>query len=340
MRKTMKNELNILDVTLRDGGYANNYMFSIYDVNSIVNGLEESNIEWIEIGHGYGIGAERSFGKMKNTDYEYANHTRKIHNATKIGMFANAGIATKEDIDKVSEAGLDFLRIGFLGFEGPHPIDEAVQLITESKTKNMWTSANIVRSQMYDEQSLLQAARMLEDAGADCIYVVDSTGGMLPTETFQYVSLLVRNVNCNVGFHGHENYSLGVANTLSAIEAGAKYVDGSLLGIGRDAGNTQIEILVSILQKMKLIESIDIDRLCETAAKYVKKYYEFRPIIDTEKLALAQYNLLGHGLPIVKNIASEYKLDWRHLASEYDQSGVRFETNESIESMAKSICGE
>ena len=136
----MKKGINILDVTLRDGGYANNYMFTISDVNKIVNGLEKSKIEWIEIGHGYGIGAEHGFGKMRNTDYEYASQTIKISQHTKIGMFANAGIATNEDIDIVSDAGVDFLRIGFLGFVGPHPIAEGVKLIKKSRSKGIFSS--------------------------------------------------------------------------------------------------------------------------------------------------------------------------------------------------------
>ncbi|KKT82129.1 MAG: 4-hydroxy-2-oxovalerate aldolase mhpE [Candidatus Azambacteria bacterium GW2011_GWA1_44_9] len=240
--------IKIVDVTIRDGGYENNWNFSLNFVDSLIRGLAEAGIEYIEVGHGYGLGGERDFGAMAHTDREYLDLINKININAKIGMFANVNICKVDDVKLAGEFGLDFLRVGFIGYRSPHPMSGLPQLVGEAKRQGMFVSVNMVLSTLYSDKDLLENLKFIEDLGSDVIYLVDSTGGMLPNEVTRKIELLKTNSNILVGFHGHQNYDLAVANSLSAVKAGADFVDGTLLGLGRDLGNAQLEILINVLE--------------------------------------------------------------------------------------------
>src|SRR5690606_21278924 len=112
---------------------------------------------------------------------------------------------------------------------------------------------------------LVEQAKLMESYGADTVYVVDSAGALLPHEVTEKITALRENLQCNVGFHGHNNLSLAMANTLAAMNAGAKWLDGSIRCLGAGAGNTQTEVLVAVLDRLGVETGIDLYKIMDLA---------------------------------------------------------------------------
>lgn len=324
----------LLDATLRDGGYQNANQFTPEEVRLVVSGVAASGVEWIEIGHGFGLGADRTMGAMGATDVEYLRAVGDV--PAKIGMFANVNMCTVDDLRRAVDSGLDFVRIGFIGFDDPHPFDGALELAEVAKQLGLWTALNMVRTPMYRDSELIDIAKRSADVGADSVYVVDSSGGMLPAEVSLAVHLLVESGAPSVGFHGHQNLDLGVANSLAAVEAGAEFVDGTLQGIGRDSGNTQLEVLAVVLQKAGFDVDVDLKALCDVGNKTLPTVLSVSGISE-EMLMLGKHDLLSHGLPLAQSAAHDCGVPWQDVMGAMRPNGPFFETAELAKAAAESL---
>jgi len=284
-------DVTVVDATVRDGGYANDYAFTNGDVLRIVTGLEAAGVSMLEIGHGYGLGAERALGGMAEDEGSYIEHAKASPRLARIGMFANASIATARDVQRAARLGLDFVRVGFIGFDPPHPFAKAVELIEVAKDCGLWVSANLVRTQMYRPDELTLIAARLSAVRVDAVYVVDSPGGALPEQVASMVRLLKGACDLDVGFHGHQNLDLGVANSLAAVRAGAAFVDGTLRGIGRDSGNAQLDVLVAVLEKAGITTGCDLAQLAAVGSVAVAPLFDHPVGVTEENLLLGNHDL-------------------------------------------------
>lgn len=328
-------DITMVDATIRDGGYANDYGFSNADVQRIVTGLGAAGVSMIEIGHGYGLGAERTLGRMAEAESSYIEHVMADERLARIGMFANANIANRRDVRRAARLGLDFVRVGFIGFDGPHPFARALDLIEEAKNSGLWVSANLVRTQMYSHAELALLAERLSQAQVNAIYVVDSPGGALPRQVEAMVRQLRDHSDAPVGFHGHQNLDLGVANSLAAVQAGASMVDGTLRGVGRDSGNAQLDVLVAVLEKAGFATACDVERLAAVGAESVAPLFEHPVGVNEENLLLGRYDLLSHAVPLARSVGAAYAVDWRWLLRETGARGVRFEHEAAMVTLAE-----
>jgi 4-hydroxy-2-oxovalerate aldolase len=320
-----KDKIEIFDATIRDGGYLNNYDFSLDKVEVICMGLEKNGVNWIEIGHGYGIGGERVFGKMAATDVEYLEKMQGKLKKAKLGMFANANLATKNDVDIASKYGLNFLRIGFIGYMDPHPFNAALDLVEYVKSRGMLATINIVKTHMYTTKQLKGIAKDATRAGANMIYIVDSAGCMLPNQVTQITKNLKEVTDVKIGFHGHQNLTLAVANSIAAVQAGATFVDGTLLGIGRQPGNAQLELLVLALKKCGYTLEIDELSLSNLAAKELQPILKESKGIKLDEIILSKFGMLNHAIPIAKELAKIEGLDYLDILDLVNKSNIHFE---------------
>lgn len=327
----------LLDVTIRDGGYANNYDFSIEQVVSITQDLEKSGISMIEIGHGYGLGAERLFGNMKETDETYISSMSGVLKKAKFGMFANSNITTSEDIKRAASQGLDFVRIGFIGFDGPHPFNRAIELLDVAKDAGLWASINMVRTLFLSECELQYVAQTIDKHFADALYIVDSTGGFLPQQVENCTKLLKKSTDISIGYHGHQNLDLGVANTLIAYENGAEYLDGTLGGIGRDTGNVQLEVLCAVLTKAGYLKDIDPFILNEITQNYIYKSFNKVVGITNDNLILGMYDLLSHVVPKVKKLTKGENISYKKVIELLGKQKNNFEDDDVLRNAINSI---
>jgi len=236
--------VELLDCTLRDGSYPISYQFNLRDTEEIVKKLSACGISYIEVGHGQGIGASGEIhGIMAANEYDHIRIACDSGGNSKIGVFAIPGIASISELKKLKTAGASFIRIG----TDANKCETAEPFIKEAKELGFLVSSNVMKSYAVSVPQFIENSGNLLSYGSDIICVVDSAGGMIPQQVAKYVSQLKTNFDCPIGFHGHNNLQLAIANSLVAIENGANIVDGTLRGIGRSAGNAQIEILAFLL---------------------------------------------------------------------------------------------
>lgn len=253
----MKTKTQILDCTIRDGSYAVNFKFTCTDVKNIVARLVKLGIEYIEISHGMGLNASSpERGISLYSDEEYIDAAKAVIGERKLGVFCIPGIARMEDLQMAKEHGADFIRIGVTVSE----VKKAQPYIAEAKRLGLITMVNFMKSYANTPQEFAMACKIVYDMGVEYAYLVDSAGTMLPNDIEDFHNSVQQICpNIKLGFHGHNNMGLGVANGLKCEELGFSLVDCSFQGLGRSIGNISTEMYVMALTKKYGTELIDID---------------------------------------------------------------------------------
>ncbi len=238
--------IKILETTLRDGSYAINFSFTSADTAILCKELEDAGFEFIEIGHGVGLRASvKGYGAAAATDEEYMIAAKEALQKAKWGMFCIPGIAELEDIDLAAKHGMGFIRIG----TNVTDVEKSEAFIKRAKDYGMFVTANYMKSYALPPKQFAEKVKLSESYGADVVYIVDSAGGMFPEDLRSYVKAIRKVSNITLGFHGHDNLGFAIANSMEAIALGVEFVDSSLQGLGRSAGNASTELLLSILHK-------------------------------------------------------------------------------------------
>lgn len=300
----------ILDCTLRDGSYAINFQFSKAETARIAGRLDELGFPLIEIGHGIGLGAsEKGMGIAAASDQDYMQAAATVVKDNLWGMFCIPGIATLDHLDLAADNGMGFVRIGC----EVESASEAVPFIQKARRLGMRVYSNLMKSYAVAPDYFADQARICWDAGAECIYVVDSAGGMLPSELVTLTERLRNGIDgVKLGFHGHHNLGLGVANALACADLGYEVVDSSLQGFGRSAGNTPTEQLVAVLVRAGYDVPHDPVDVMQAAEELI------RPMIRTQGISSLDVTAglaLFHSsyMPRVMGVAQSHRIDPRRL---------------------------
>ncbi len=323
----------ILDTTLRDGSYTNEFTFSLQDVRNIVTSLEEAGIEYIEIGHGVGISAgKKGYKASLHSDEEYIETARECLTKAKFGAFSIVGMTELDDIKKAANKGMDFIRIG----SDIHDIELLPEYIDIAKKSGLYVMCNIMKSYVLEPKDFAKIAKTIDDYGADIIYLVDSAGGMFPNNVEEYYNEVRQVTNIDMGFHGHDNLGLAIANCLKAYDCGYKLIDSSLQGLGRSAGNASTEILVSALMKYYNKDiGIDLFKLIDAGQNYVKDITEN---VKRELDIISGYSDFHSSyMPIIHKYAGKYSIDPRKLIIELTKIDKVSAPDELVEKIASSI---
>ncbi len=327
--------LYILDTTLRDGSYAIDFQFTTDDTALIVSALESAGITHIEVGHGLGLGASRAGkGTAAATDEEYITSAVRAADKAQIAVFFIPGIGSLDDIRAAAENGLSILRVG----TDVTRSQETKPYIEAAKKLGLMVCCNFMKSYAVTPQEFANRVREVENFGADMAYLVDSAGGMLPNEIKQYIDS-ARNVsNLPLGFHGHDNLRMALANTLAAWDAGAKALDASLLGMGRSEGNCPTEVLVAVLQKRNLCIELDVNRLLDIGEAFIAPLaFPSKPTSLGITAGRARFH--SSFLSAALDVASKYNLDVRQLILALGEEGVVGVSQELLEQRAKQLIG-
>lgn len=255
-------EIDLLDTTLRDGNYVVNFRFTANDTAWLATRLEECGLRWIEIGHGLGLRASEVHGEAGASDADYIRAARGALATAKFGMFAIPGIARPDDIRMAADLGMDFVRIG----ANVDRVPEMEPLIKAARQCGLFVCTNFMKSYCLPPPAFAELGKLAEGYGSQMNYVVDSAGGMLPEDVRTYFEALRAATSVPMGFHGHDNIRLAIANSLAAIEAGAWLVDATLFGVGRGSGNAATELMVPLLnRRYGVLSEIDATRLIQLA---------------------------------------------------------------------------
>lgn len=312
---TMK-EIQILDVTIRDGSYAINYQYTPKQVAAVAADLDKAGIPLIEVSHGCGLGARENLKiPAAASDREYVEAAKKAVKRAKIGVIAGSEIVTKkENIDSVAK------NVGFIRFAANCDNVRLVESnLNHAKRLGIECFFQMMRASRLESKKLLQSAKTVEKMGASTVYLVDTAGHFMPKEVSKIISEMKDKLKIKVGFHGHNNLGLAIANTLAAIEAGADSVDASLLGMGRAGGNAQLEALVSLMKRLGYAKNIDLDRLLHAAEKHIAPVMPPAKGISRIDITTADANVDLYPMSFFELLAKESGADFtafiRKLAS-------------------------
>jgi 4-hydroxy 2-oxovalerate aldolase len=303
--------VRITDSCLRDGSHAVRHQLTTDQVRAVVTALEHAGVPVLEVAHGDGLGGSSfTYGFSRTPERELIATAVATAKQARIAALLLPGIGTAEDIHAVAELGVSIIRIATHCSEA----DISVQHFRIARQLGLETVGFLMMSHSQPPQVLAEQARIMAGAGCQCVYVVDSAGALVPpavTERVDAIRAALEPADTEVGFHGHENLACGVANTLAAIDAGARQVDGSTRRMGAGAGNTPTEALVAVLEKMKIDTGVDVTRIADAAEDVV------RPIMDKDCVLDRMSLMLGYA-----GVYSSFLEHARRAAEQYGVSGT------------------
>lgn len=256
----------LTDCTLRDGSYQNDFGFTAQETFRLSRSLDDAGFPEIEVGHGLGLcGSSRSRHVPGASDQEYIVAAREAIRRGRLGVFAIPGIATTNSIREAARLGVDFIKIGVIAGK-PVPAEPLIRACAE---QGVAPFVFFMQASLVPPQTLAENALAVSRWGVSTIYVADSAGYMVPTDIAAYVSCIRDRVDCCVGFHGHNNLHLAMANVISATIAGARKIDCTLRGIGRSSGNPQSEAVVLVLQRIGHHTGVDASAAINAAELHI-----------------------------------------------------------------------
>lgn len=305
----MSEHLRLLDTTLRDGSYVINFQFTARDTAVIAGQLEAAGFELIEIGHGVGLGAsQRNYHRAAETDEAYLAAAAGTLKRAMWGMFCVPGVATLQQIDMAADYGMKFIRVG----SDVADVADSRQFIERAKKHSMFVCANHMKSYVATPAEFARNALLSKQYGADVVYIVDSAGGMLTRDLESYFHAVRELCDVQIGFHGHDNLGLGVANAVRAAELGAAIVDTSLQGMGRSAGNTPTELFISVMERLGFAMGFDPLRVMDIGEKYIKPFIRRNGLSSLD--IVAGYALFHTSyMGVIREYSSKFGVDPRKL---------------------------
>lgn len=293
------------DMCLRDGMHPKRHQISIAQMIAVATGLDAAGVQLIEVTHGDGLGgASVNYGFPAHTDEEYLSAVTRAVRRAKVSALLLPGIGTVDDLKMAHGCGIHTLRVATHCTEA----DVAEQHIQLSRRLGLDTVGFLMMAHMSEPTALAEQARLMESYGANCVYCTDSAGYMLPHDVHARVAAL-RNAlapQTEVGFHGHHNMAMGVANSIAAVEAGATRIDGSAAGLGAGAGNTPLEVFNAVCTRMGIETGVDVLALADVAEDLVVPLMDEPLRVDRDSLLLGYAGVYSSFLLFVKRAALKY----------------------------------
>jgi 4-hydroxy 2-oxovalerate aldolase len=298
-------DIRITDTSLRDGSHAKGHRFDEQMVRSVVAGLDSAGVPVIEVTHGDGLGGSSFNYGFSHTDERVLMQAAvETAERAKIAALMLPGLGTRDDIRAVADIGVGVIRIATHCTEA----DISKQHFGLARDLGLETVGFLMMAHSIGPRHLAAQARIMADAGCQCVYVVDSAGAMITDQAGERVAALVAELgdDAQVGFHGHENLSLGVANSLCAIEAGAVQIDGSARRFGAGAGNTPVEALAAVCAKLGIRTGIDVLRMIDVAEDVVRPVMDGECVLDRLSLIMGYTGVYSSFLRHAYRAAEQY----------------------------------
>lgn len=312
-----QSNLLIIDSTLRDGSHAVHHQFTKNQVVNYCRAAEKAGVELLVIGHGNGLGASSlQLGKSLVSDEDLIKAARKNLKKTKLSAFLIPGFGTiKDNLIPAIKIGIDALMIA------SHCTEANItrQHIEYSRKHKLKTYGVLMMAHRITGIELLEQAKLMEDYGADGILIMDSAGALLPADVKERVGLLSKELSIPVGFHAHNNFGMAIANSLAALESGAKILDTTTRGLGAGAGNCQLEVLVAILNKLGYKTRVDLYQLMDISEKIIAPLMKRSQEITSIELTSGLAGVFSGFAPHAKKASQVFKVDVRDILVELGQ---------------------
>lgn len=326
-------KVTLHDMSLRDGMHPQRHQISLEQMITIAAGLDRAGVPMIEVTHGDGLaGASVNYGFPAHTDEEYLRAVRPHVKNAKISALLLPGIGTVPDLLMAHDCGVDTIRVATHCTEA----DVAEQHIKKSAELGLDTVGFLMMSHMLDAKGLIEQAKLMEGYGANCIYVTDSAGYMLPDDVKTRLGAVREALDdaTELGFHGHHNLAMGVSNSIAAVEVGATRIDGSAAGMGAGAGNTPLEVFAAVCDRMGIDTGVDLFKLMDVAEDLVYPIQEQPVRIDRDALTLGYAGVYSSFLLFAKRAQKRYGVSSREVLVELGKRGMVGGQEDMIEDVA------
>ncbi len=313
-----KLDLRLTDTCLRDGSHHKRHQFTAQEVHDIVEALDESGIPVIEVTHGDGLGGSSfNYGFSKTPEQELIKIAAETAKRAKIAFLMLPGVGTKDDIRAAQDNGGQICRIATHCTEA----DVSIQHFGLARELGLETVGFLMMSHTQPPEVLAKQARIMVDAGCQCVYVVDSAGALIMEQTADRVSAVVAEIGsqADVGFHGHENLGLGVANTVIAARAGATQIDGSVRRFGAGAGNTPLEAFIGVCDKVGWTTGVDFLKIVDASEDVIKPAMPEECQLDRMTLMMGYAGVYSSFLKHAGNAAERYGVSGAQILLEAGQ---------------------
>ena len=326
-------KVTVHDMTLRDGMHPKRHLMTLAQMINIATGLDEAGVPLIEVTHGDGLGGSSvNYGFPAHTDEEYLGAVIPQMKQAKISALLIPGIGTVDHLKMAHEIGVHTIRVATHCTEA----DVSEQHIKMARKLEMDTVGFLMMAHMASPEKLVEQAKLMEGYGANCIYVTDSAGYMLPDDVKARLGAVraALKPETELGFHGHHNMAMGVANSIAAIEVGANRIDAAAAGLGAGAGNTPMEVLIAVCDRMGIDTGVDTFKISDVAEDRVVPIMDHVIRIDRDSLTLGYAGVYSSFLLFAKRAAQKYGISARDILVELGRRGMVGGQEDMIEDTA------
>ena len=321
------------DMTLRDGMHRKRHLMSLDQMKHIATGLDEAGVPLIEVTHGDGLGGSSvNYGFPAHSDEEYLGAVIPLMKQAKVSALLIPGIGTVDHLRMAHGLGVHTVRVATHCTEA----DVSEQHITMARKLEMDTVGFLMMAHMASPELLVRQALLMEGYGANCIYVTDSAGYMLPGDVTARIGAVraALKPQTELGFHGHHNLAMGVANSVAAVEAGANRIDAAAAGLGAGAGNTPMEVFVAVCDRMSIKTGVDVFRIQDVAEDRVVPIMDHMIRVDRDSLTLGYAGVYSSFLLFAKRAEKKYGVPAREILVELGRRGMVGGQEDMIEDTA------
>lgn len=307
----MSKKILISDPTLRDGNHAVRHQLSRESFIAYCKAAEDAGVPIVEVGHGNGLGASSLLvGECRLSDDEILSVSRANLKKSRLAIHVIPGFCTiKHDLAKAVDAGVDVFRIASHCTEA----DITDRHIAYIRQMGKEAFGVLMMSHMTSPTVLLEEAKKMESYGAEAIIIMDSAGAYFPSDVTERIATLVDGLSVPVGFHGHNNLGMAVINSVAAVNAGASIIDGTIRGFGAGAGNTQLEVLVAVFERMGFETGIDLYKILDAADIAEKEFNPVAPYISPLSIVSGLAGVFSGFAKPVGQAAKDYNVDARDI---------------------------
>ena len=312
--------VRLTDSTLRDGSHAMAHQFTEEQVRAVVHALDRSNVEVIEVSHGDGLGGSSfNYGFSRSDEFDLIAAAVAEARHARIAVLLLPGLGTIEDLRHAHEVGASVARIATHCTEA----DVSVQHFRAARDLGMETVGFLMLSHRIGPADLASQARIMVDAGAQCVYVVDSAGALVLSRAQARVQALVAEIGsqAQVGFHGHQNLSLGVANSVLAVHGGARQVDGALCALGAGAGNAPTEVLAATFDRIGISTGVDVQGVLAAAQDVLRPIIPRLPFADRSAIVQGYAGVYSSFLLHAERAAQRYGVPAHEILQRVGEAG-------------------
>ncbi|HIC7211458.1 4-hydroxy-2-oxovalerate aldolase [Burkholderia stabilis] len=308
-------KITVHDMSLRDGMHPKRHQITLDQMRNIARGLDTAGVPLIEVTHGDGLGgASVNYGFPAHTDEEYLSAVIPELKQAKVSALLLPGIGTVEHLRMAHALGVGTIRVATHCTEA----DVSEQHIGLARTLGLDTVGFLMMAHMSSPEQLVVQAKLMESYGANCIYITDSAGHMLPDDVTARIGQ-VRDAlkpETELGFHGHHNLAMGVANSVAAVAAGANRIDAAAAGLGAGAGNTPMEVFVAVCDRMGIETGVDVFAISDVAEDLVVPIMDAPIRLDRDALTLGYAGVYSSFLLFAKRAEAKYGIPARDILVE------------------------